>query len=199
MTKGAIANDIELYSQQFDILKKLIGKRIDSIEFYLADTDKDFTEVENKYGKSLHTGIDIKVDNVFYSIGNRFTNVHYGLCITCGKTAELEYVEEEKKPVTYPSKLVGHSITSIDIYWMKIPFDGVIGFYPQEILIKSDKNMFLLSSIEINNGEANTEFTDEILIIENEEVAEKLQLGQYGLKNERHLFKTIDEIARYRH
>jgi hypothetical protein len=199
MTTGISADDIKLYSQQFDNLNRLIGKRIDKIEFYLNDTDTDFTEVENKYGKSLLSGIDIKVDSIYYSIGNRFTNIHYGLTIAPGKTTEFEFIEDEKKPLPYPSKLIGQIITSIDIYWMKIPFEGAIGFYPQEILIKSNANTFLLSSIEINNGEANTEFTDELLIIEDEHIAKQLELGHFGLNNSRLFFNTVDELINNGH
>ena len=75
-------DDTKLYSQQFDNINRLVGKRIEEIVFYLDESDKDFSEVENSYGKSLHSGIDIMVDNKYFSIGCRFTDIHYGLIIS---------------------------------------------------------------------------------------------------------------------
>jgi len=188
-------DDIKLYSQQFDNLDRLVGKCIDEIVFYLNDTDKDFSEVENSFGKSLHSGIDIKVDKTYFSIGCRFTDIHYGLTITNGRTPEFEFIEEEKSPITFDTKITGQTIKSVDIYWMKIPWDGAVGYYPQEFVIKTENEFLLLSSIEINNGEVNTEFTDELLIIESEETAKKLKLGHYGLGgNDREWFKNFDEL-----
>lgn len=188
-------DDTKLYSQQFDNLNRLVGKRIDEIVFYLDDIDKDFSEVENLYGKSLHTGIDIKVDNIYFSIGCRFTDIHYGLTISEGRTTEFEFIEEEKSPVTFDTKIIGQTIESVDIYWMKIPWDRAVGYYPQEFVIKTENDFFLISSIEINNGEVNTEFTNELLVIENEETAKQLQLGPYGLgDNGREWFKNFDEL-----
>lgn len=188
-------DDTKLYSQQFDNLNRLVGKSIDEIIFYLDDTYKDFSEIENSYGKSLHTGIDIKVDNIYFSIGCRFTDIHYGLTITKGRTREFESIEEEKSQVTFDTNIIGEIIKSVDIYWMKIPWEGAVGYYPQEFIIKAEKGFFLISSIEINNGEVNTEFTDELLIIENEETATQLQLGPYGLgDNGREWFKSFDEL-----
>jgi len=78
---------------------------------------------------------------------------------------------------------------------MKIPWDGAVGYYPQEFVIKTESDFFLVSSIEINNGEVNTEFTDELLVIENEETTKQLQLGPYGLgDNGRKWFKNFDEL-----
>lgn len=188
-------DDIKLYSQQFDNLNRLVGKRIDEIIFYLNEGDKEFSEVENRFGKSLHSGIDIQVDNVFYSIGCRYTDIHYGLTISVGRTTEFEYIEEEKSPIAFDTKVIGQTIKSIDIYWMKIPWEGAVGYYPQEFVIKTENGLLLFSSIEINNGEVNTEFTDELLVIESEETAKQLQLGPYGLgDNGREYFKTVDEL-----
>ncbi len=187
--------DIKLYSQQFDNLNRLVGKRIDEIVFYLNETDKDFSEVENLYGKSLHSGIDINVDNIHFSIGCRFTDIHYGLTISEGRTPEFEFIEEEKSPVIFDTKIIGQTIKSVAIYWMKIPWDGAVGFYPQEFVIKTENEFLLLSSIEINNSEVNTEFTDELLIIESEEMAKQLKLGPYGLgDNDRKWFNNFDEF-----
>lgn len=188
-------DDIKIYSQQFYNLNRLVGKCIDKIVFYLNDTDEDFSEVENIYGKSLHSGIDIKVDNIYFSIGCRFTDIHYGLTISEGRTTEFEFIEEEKNPVTFDTKIIGQTIKSVAIYWMKIPWNGAVGYYPQEFVIETENDFFLVSSIEINNGEVNTEFTDELLVIENEEIARQLQLGPFGIdENGREWFKNIDEL-----
>ena len=188
-------DDIKIYSQQFYNLNRLVGKRIDKIVFYLNDTDEDFSEVENIYGKSLHSGIDIKVDNIYFSIGCRFTDIHYGLTISEGRTTEFEFIEEEKNPVTFDTKIIGQTIKSVAIYWMKIPWNGAVGYYPQEFVIETENDFFLVSSIEINNGEVNTEFTDELLVIENKEIARQLQLGPFGIdENGREWFKNIDEL-----
>ncbi len=189
------SNDIKLCSQQFHNLNKLVGKRVDEIIFYLDETDTNFSEVQNAYGISLLNGIDLKVGGNFYSIGCRFTDVHYGLTISEGRTSEFEFIEEDKRPVSFSTKIVGQTITSADIFWMKIPMEGQTGYYPQEIVIRADRNFFLISNIEINNGEANTEFTDEILIIEKEETAIELKLGQLGIsENGREHFNTVDEL-----
>ncbi|MBD3723592.1 MAG: hypothetical protein IE891_02105 [Flavobacteriaceae bacterium] len=106
-------DDTKLYSQQFYNLNSLVGKRIDEIVFYLEDTDKDFSEVENSYGKSLHTGIDIKADKIYFSIGCRFTDIHYGLTISEGRTTEFEFIEEEKKPIMFDTKIIGQTIKAL--------------------------------------------------------------------------------------
>jgi hypothetical protein len=147
------------------------------------------------FGKSLFNGIDIKVGNKFYSVGCRFINSHNGLTISEGQTTELEFIEEEKSAVTFDTKIIGQKIKSADIYWMKIPWNEAVGYYPQEFVIRTEKDFLLISSIEINSGEVNTEFTDELLVIESEETAKQLQLGPYGLgDNGRVWFKNFDEL-----
>ena len=188
-------DDIELYSQQFNNLNKLVGQTIGQIVFYLEPTDNVLSEQPNIYGKSFFNGIDIKAGITFYSVGCRFIDSHYGLTISEGRTTEFEFIEEKKSPVTFDSKIIGQIIKSVDIYWKKIPWDGAVGYYPQEFVIKTENDFLLLSSIEINNGEVNTEFTDELLVIESEETAKQLQLGPYGLgDNGRECFKTLDEL-----
>ena len=185
-------DNLKLYSTQFDNLNRLVGKRIDEIVFYLDPTDIDFSEQPNKYGKSLLNGFDMRVDNIHFSIGNRFTDRCYGLTINEGKTTDFEFIEDDKKPVTYDIKLIGQTIISVDIYWMNIPFEGSVGYYPQEIEIQTEDGYLLISSIEVTNGEVNSEFTDEILIIENQDTAKQLKLGGFGLnENGREKFETI--------
>lgn len=188
-------NDIELYSQQFNKLNKLVGQTIDQIVFYLKPTDKDLSEQPNMFGKSLFNGIDIKSGKTFYSIGCRFIESHYGLTISEGRTTEFEFLDEEKRPITFGTKVIGHTIKSVEIYWMKIPWNEAIGYYPQEFVIKTENDFLLLSSIEINSGEVNTEFTDELLVIESVDTAKQLQLGPYGLRdNGREWFKNFAEL-----
>lgn len=74
-----LINDKELYLQQFKNKDKLVGQTIKEIIFYLEETDNDFTEQPNELGKSLLNGIDIKTNQESFSIGNRFTNLNYGL------------------------------------------------------------------------------------------------------------------------
>ncbi|MEN9442122.1 MAG: hypothetical protein RLZ33_2199 [Bacteroidota bacterium] len=189
-------SDLELYKQQFDNLNHLVGKAIDEIVLYLEATDENYSEQPNVYGKSLLNGLDIKVGDIYYSIGGRFNDSHYGLIISQGRTTEYEYIAEEKSPINYETKIINEQIKSVDIYWMEIPWNGAVGYYPQEFVIKTDIDFLLISSIEINNGQVNTEFTDEILLIENEEIAQKLQLGQYGInQNEREWFSNFHDLV----
>jgi hypothetical protein len=86
-----------MYSSLFDTARRIVGQQINEVFFYLDSSDKDFTEQPSVYGKSLLNGFDLKVNDQFCSIGNRFTNEGYGLTITKGRTFELEFVEEDKK------------------------------------------------------------------------------------------------------
>jgi hypothetical protein len=180
--------DIELYSRQFEITTKLVGQTISEISFYLEGSDQNYTEQPNEFGKSLLNGIDIKVNGQTFSIGNRYTSLGYGLSIDLGKTDELEFFDVEKKQVTFDTSVVGQKIERIDIYWMKIPFENAVGLYPQEIEIITDNGFLLVSSIEINNGQANTEFTNELLVIDNIETARQLKLGEFGLADNDRIF-----------
>ncbi len=185
----------ELYASLFDITHNLNESIIEEVIFYLDDNDMDFTEQPNEFGKSLLSGFDLKISGVYYSIGNRFNSMNYGLSLSKGKTIEFEFIES-KKPVLYPSFVIGQIIRAINIYWMRIPFEGVSGYYPQEIEIKTDLGLFLISSIEINDGHVNTEFTDELLVVENIEIAKRLELGHFGIsQNEREYFSTFNEIS----
>jgi hypothetical protein len=159
----------------------------------LIGTDLDFSEQPNHYGKSLFNGIDIKIGDKYYSVGNRFMEPQYGLTISKGQTSNFEIIEN-KKPVPFPSTLLGQLIKSIDFYWMKIPFNGAIGYYPQEIEIVTENNYLLISSIEVNNGEVNTECTEELLLIEDIEKVKRLRLGRFGFDNGREYFKTFQEL-----
>lgn len=188
-------SEIELYNQQFDNLNQLVGNSIDEIVLYLESTHEDYSEQLNDYGKSLFNGIDLKMGEIYYSIGCRFSDTHYGLTISQGQTTEFEFIEEEKNPIIFDTKIIGQQIRSIDIYWMKIPWDGAVGYYPQEFVIKTDNDFLLISSIEINNGKVDIEFTDELLLIEKEDVARQLQLGDYGVgQNGRECFANFHQL-----
>ena len=190
-----INSDKELYSQQFKNKDRLVGQTIKEIIFYLEETDKEFTEQPNEYGKSLLSGIDIKTNKEIFSIGNRYTNSGYGLSIDLGQTSDLEYFNEQKKPSSFDTNIVGQTILTVDIFWMKIPFEGAKGYYPQEIEIVADEGYLLISSIEINNGQINTEFTNELLIIDNKETVKQLKLGQFGVDdNERKYYRDLDTL-----
>jgi hypothetical protein len=194
--KTEINHDMELYSQQFENKNKLIGQTISKVIFYLEESDKDFTEQPNKFGKSLLNGIDIQTNELTFSIGNRFTNLGYGLSVNIGQTYKLEFLDESKKPSAFVTNIVGQTIRQIDIYWMNIPFIGESGLYPQEIEIQTETGFLLISSIEVNNGLINTEFTDELLIIDSKETAKQLKLGQFGLtENGRKYYKNLDELV----
>ena len=192
--KQEIVNDIELYSRQFELSNQLIGQTIEEVYFYLETTDKDFTEQPNDYGKSLLNGIDLITSDMTFSIGNRFTNLGYGLRIDIGKTPDLEYFQDPKQPIGFKTAILKEKVTEFRISWMEIPFENETGLYPQEIEILTDNGYFLLSSIEVTNGIVSTEFTDELLVIDSSEKAKELKLGQFGLESGRLIFKDINEL-----
>lgn len=188
--------DIQLYSRQFEYTTKLVGQTVDNISFYLEESDQNLTEQPNEFGKSLLNGIDIKVNGQTYSIGNRYIDLGYGLSIDQGQTNELEFFDADKRAVTFDTNVVGQRIKQMNIYWMNIPFEGSIRLYPQEIEIITDNGFFLVSSIEINSGQVNTEFTNELLVIDNIEIARQLKLGQFGLdNNDRIFFNTLSDLT----
>src|SRR5690606_24754249 len=161
------------------------------ILFFLEPSDIDYTEQPNRYGKSLLNGIDIKTETEIFSIGNRYTNLGYGLSIDREPTLNVEYFDQEKTPTNYPTKLTGKKIRQVNIYWKNLPFEGMTGLYPQEIEVLTDNDYLLLSSIEVNNGQVNTEFTNELLVIENREISRQLNLGEFGLgEDDRKLYRN---------
>jgi hypothetical protein len=192
--KPETENDIEIYSRQFELSNQLIGQTIEEVHFYLETTDKDFTEQPNDYGKSLLNGIDLKTSDLTFSIGNRFTNLGYGLRIDIGKTSDLENFQDPKRPIAFKTEILMEKVTELNIYWMEISFENETVLYPQEIEILTNNGFFQLSSIEVNNGDVNTEFTDELLVIDRLEKAKELKLGQFGLENGRLTFKDINEL-----
>jgi hypothetical protein len=186
--------NLEKYKIQFDNSRLLVNSKIVSIQFYLEKTDEDFTEQPNKYGKSLLNGIDINTTNGLFSIGNRFVDTHFGLSIDVGKTSDLEtlyFDTEQKVPTNYLAKIVGQTIQSINIYWLSIRVPNEKGLYPQDIEIITENGYFLLSSIEVTCGKVDTEFTDELLIIENIDTVKELGLGQFG---NRKTFQNLAEL-----
>jgi len=192
--KPVIDKDIELYTRQFELSNQLIGQTIEEVHFYLETTDKDFSEQPNDYGKSLLNGIDLKTSELTFSIGNRFTNLGYGLQMDIGKTPDLEYFQDPKRPIGFKTEILKEKVAELRIYWMEIQFENETGLYPQEIEILTDNGYFLISSIEVNNGNVNTEFTDELLVIDSLEKAKELKLGQFGLENGRLTFTDINEL-----
>ena len=192
-----INKNIELYSRQFENGNKLIGQTVREVDFYLEKTDKNYSEQPNEFGKSLLNGIDIKTDIETYSIGNRFTDLGYGLTIDIGETRSLEFIDNGKNTVSFKTDVVGEKIKRINIFWMNIPFEGASGLYPQEIEIHTDNGFLLISSIEVNIGQVNTEFTNELLIVDNKETAKQLKLGQYGLiVNGRKKYTDLNELIK---
>ena len=72
------------YAQQFEDRDKLIEQKIKEIVFYLDETDFNYTEQPNEFGKSLFNGIDIRTENHIFSIGNRFAAIRNGLSMNVG-------------------------------------------------------------------------------------------------------------------
>lgn len=184
------------YKNQFEFIKLLKGKKIEQIFYFLEEEDlNSFSEQKNEYGHSLLNGIEIIIDGITYFIGNGFDD-QYGLEIKLGKIENHEWVESTKNRVSVNLNCIGKRIEDIYIYWKRNPWQGKIGFYPQEIEIKTKKRSSFFSSIEINNGKANVEFTDELLIVEKKLQSKELQLGGLGIKTRNlHLFKNHDEMS----
>ena len=182
--------DIELIKKQLQLAKSMIGQKIVKIIFYLEATDTEMSEQQNSYGKSLLNGIDVETTRNVFSIGNRYTNFGYGLSIGEGKTNEIEVFQDEKMPIEYQTSVTGEEIEDLKIYWMEIPFEGEHGKYPQEIEINTKNGFLLLSSIEVNNGKINTEFTNELLVIDESENAKKLKLSKFDLGNNGRMILT---------
>lgn len=184
----------EIYKEQFNFAKNIVGDKILAVEYYLEESDTNFTEQPNEFGHSLFNGINIITDNQTFTIYNGFNNDH-GLKMQKGRVSEFEFIEEEKIPTSIIWNILNERIIECNLYWMEIPWTNSTEFYPQEIEIITNKNKILISSIEINNGEVNTEFTSEILIIENSNIAENLKLGKFGIDtNGRFNFKKASEI-----
>ena len=183
------------YQEQFDFAKNLIGQKITKVEYYLEQSDSNFTEQPNKYGHSLLNGINISTDNLTFTLRNGFCENH-GLKMQKGKISEHEFIEEQKSPRRVNWKILNEKIVECKIYWMKIPWHDSTGFYPQEIKLETDNNSVIISSVEILNGELDELFTDEILVVENQNSIKELSLGEYGIEdNGRILFENAKQIA----
>ncbi|MDI9858070.1 hypothetical protein [Flectobacillus roseus] len=181
------------YYKLFKTCQTFVGQKIERIIFYLDEDDLDFYEQPNGYGKSLLNAIEIEILGHTYSLGNFFFGKNYnGLNILVGKTTDFENVED-KKPVVYPSEIVGRQITSTIIYWTKSNWGKY--FVPQEIEIRTENSFLIFSAIEVNNGEVNCPLTDEILVVENDLGLKKFQLGEYGIgTNKRYVFDNFEEL-----
>lgn len=184
---------INEYQKVFDLTNNFVGKQISQLLFFLDDEDIDYNEQENIYGKSLLNGVEIVCANEKYYLGNFFFKTHYnGLNIKKGNLTDFEFIEN-KKPQNYPSKFLNETIIDAKIYWRR-SFLGKC-FVPIDITFETEKHFILFSSIEINFGEVSIELTDELLVIEDKVVAEKLSLGEFGIENNgRIFFRNIEEI-----
>ena len=184
------------YKNQLKLSQELVGKRISKVYYFLEIIDiESLSEQKNNFGHSLLNGIDLEIDNKIYSIGNGFSkNNRYGLEIRETKTSDFEFIEETKSSIEVHWKIKGHKIENVKIYWKKNPFKNSVGFYPQDIEIITSSGEIVLSSLEINKGEADIDFTDELLIIQNSENAKKLHLGEYGLKKGKTYCMNLSEL-----
>jgi len=195
MTEPWTTEETNEYDKLFRTCQTLVGQKIERVIFYLDEDDIDFNEQPNAYGKSLLNAIEIKISGQTYCLGNLFFGKNYnGLNILVGKTTDFENVED-KKPVVYPSEIVGQQITNTAIYWTKSNWGKY--FVPQEIEFRTENSFLICSAIEVNNGEVNCPLTDEILIAENDLGLKKFQLGEYGIgTNERYVFDSLDELTK---
>jgi hypothetical protein len=184
------------YDGLFQTCQSFLGQNIEQITFYLDEDDIDYSEQPNKYGKSLLNAIELKISGKTYCLGNLFLNKDFdGLNILRGHTIDYENIEN-KKPVLYPSEIIGQQITKTIIYWTK----SLLGkyFVPQEIEFRTTKHFLLCSAIEVNGGEVNCPLTDEILVVESELSLIRFQLGELGiLKNNRYIFNNSEELMKY--
>ncbi|MCX2476716.1 hypothetical protein OQZ33_20455 [Pedobacter sp. MC2016-05] len=195
MTEPWTTEETNEYDKLFRTCQTLVGQKIERVIFYLDEDDIDFNEQPNAYVKSLLNAIEIKISGQTYCLGNLFFGKNYnGLNILVGKTTDFENVED-KKPVVYPSEIVGQQITNTAIYWTKSNWGKY--FVPQEIEFRTENSFLICSAIEVNNGEVNCPLTDEILIAENDLGLKKFQLGEYGIgTNERYVFDSLDELTK---
>lgn len=171
-----------LYEQQLNLSQELVGKYISNVYYFLEEEDIErLSEQVNNFGDSLMNGIDLEIEDDIYSIGNGFSKEHYGLEIRKTKTSNVEFIDEVKKRVEVHWKIRGYKIKDVKIYWKKNPWCGTIGFYPQDIEIITSNGQILCSSLEINRGKADIEYTDELLVVHNSVNAQLLNLGKYGV------------------
>jgi hypothetical protein len=184
------------YKNQLKLSQELIGKRISKVYYFLENEDiESLSEQKNNFGHSLLNGIDLEIDNKIYSIGNGFSkDDHYGLEIRKTKTSDFEFIEETKNPIEVHWEIKGYKIENVKIYWKKIPWQNSVGFYPQDIEIITSNGEVVFSSLEINKGEADIDFTDELLIIQNSTNAQILHLGKYGLEKEKRYCNNLSQL-----
>ena len=194
MTEPWTTEEINEYDKLFKTCQTFVGQKIEQIIFYLDDDDIDYTEQPNEYGKSLFNAIELKIMGQTYCLGNLFFNKNYnGLNILLGQTIDYEIVDK-KKPVFYPSRIIGQQITKTVIYWTRSLWGNY--FVPQEIEFRTKTHFLLCSAIEVNEGEINTPLTDELLVVENELYVSKFQLGEYGIgTNERYVFSNANKLV----
>jgi len=196
MTEKWSKEEMNEYDKLFKICKFFVGQRIEQINFYLNEDDIDFNEQDNIYGKSLLNAIELKISGQIFCIGNLFFGKNYnGLNILRGQTIDYENIND-KKPMPYPSAIIGKQIIKTAIYWTKSHWGDF--FVPQEIEFRTTTNLLVCSSIEVNDGEVNTPLTDELLIVENDFCLEKFKLGEHGIAtNKRYLFGSLEELMEH--
>jgi hypothetical protein len=195
MSEPWTAEEIIEYDRLFKTCQNFVGQKIEQITFYLDDYDIDYNEQPNEYGKSLFYAIELNISGQTYCLGNLFFGKSYnGLNILSGQTIDHEYVVD-KKPVSYPSEIIGEQIIKTIIYWTKSIWGNY--FVPQEIEFRTTENFLLCSAIEVNGGEVNTPLTDELLIVEKDFCLKKFQLGEYGIAiNHRYVFNNLEELMK---
>ncbi|MDI9876211.1 hypothetical protein [Flectobacillus rivi] len=195
MTKPWTTEEINEYEKLFKTCQTFVGQKIEQVVFYLGEDDIDFNEQPNEYGKSLLNAIELRISEQTYCLGNLFFGKNYnGLNILVGKVTDFESIDD-KKPVVYPSEIVGQLITKTTVYWTKSNWGKY--FVPQEIEFKTANGFLICSAIEVNNREVNFPLTDEILVVENDLSLTKFQLGEYGIgTNERYVFNNLDELIK---
>jgi hypothetical protein len=193
MTEPWTTEEINEYDKLFKTCQTFVGQTIEQVIFYLDEDDLDFNEQSNEYGKSLLNAIELRISGQIYCLGNLFFGKNYnGLNILVGKTTDFENIED-KKPVVYPSEIIGQQIMRTVVSWTKSLWGNY--FVPQEIEFRTKTHFLVCSAIEVNGGEVNTPLTDELLVVENDLCLKKFQLGEFGLKkNDRYVFNNLEEL-----
>jgi hypothetical protein len=195
MTEPWTTEKINEYDKLFKTCQSFVGQKVEQVNFYLDEDVIEFNEQPNEYGKSLLNAIELKISGQTYCLGNLFFSENYnGLNILVGKTTDFENIED-KKPVVYPSEIVGQQIIRTVIYWTKSHWGNY--FVPQEIEFRTATHFLLCSANEVNGGKINTPLTDELIVIENDLGLTTFQLGEYGVgTNERYIFNNLEELMR---
>ncbi len=179
--ESKVFNNIN-YGKQLDFARNLNGQEIQKVEYYLEKDETTFSEQPNKYGHSLLNGVNIHTKDYTFSIRNGFYDM-MGLSMNIGKTTEFEFIDEDKTATEISWNILNKPIVECVIYWSKIIINSFHGYYPQEIEIRTENESVIISSTEILHGELSDEFTNEMLVIQNQEYSKQLKLGKFGIDN----------------